>query len=173
MRAMLDERSGPDGDDARCEATLDGSEDRRCCRPRGHDGLHRWQAPDGSTRFEWAESFPAAGDVGTGAIAELEVVIDQVDAGGVGAGAIAELEVVTRHAGGDIGTAAVAELRARGPRRLSRRGRRRHAPPSASFAGLRGAPWSSASGARLGHPERGGSAARAPALRCLGAERLL
>ncbi|HEY0992942.1 MAG TPA: hypothetical protein VGD80_38070 [Kofleriaceae bacterium] len=41
----------PPGD--ACPATLDGSSARRCCRRRGHDGLHRWQAPDGAEHFEW------------------------------------------------------------------------------------------------------------------------
>jgi hypothetical protein len=36
-----------------CAATLDGSSQRTCCLPRGHDGLHRWRAPTGSEKFEW------------------------------------------------------------------------------------------------------------------------
>jgi len=36
-----------------CMATLDGSPERTCCRPRGHEGLHRWRAPSGVEQFEW------------------------------------------------------------------------------------------------------------------------
>lgn len=40
--------------DPLCEATLDGSPEHRCTRPRHHDGLHRWRAPDGTKQFEWS-----------------------------------------------------------------------------------------------------------------------
>jgi hypothetical protein len=36
-----------------CPATLDAAGHKRCQLPPGHDGLHRWRAPNSAQRFEW------------------------------------------------------------------------------------------------------------------------